>query len=118
MILRGYRRGARDRGLSWELTGEEFDELTSQDCTYCGSAPGTVAHCEGRNSGEFTYNGLDRVDSGLGYTLENVVTCCQICNRAKSDLPCDEFMAWLGRLAAHQWFSPEQLPSRLLRGVA
>ena len=32
-------------------------------------------------------NGLDRKDSGLGYTLNNVVPCCEKCNNILSDIP-------------------------------
>ena len=103
IILKGYRRDARRRNLSWELTEEQFDELTSSDCFYCGGPPSTVkkpvATYEG---GEFIYNGIDRVDNSFGYMSENVVTCCKICNRAKSDMPFEDFMTWATRLAAYR----------------
>ena len=115
--LNVYRTNARTRGLSWELSDDDFDRLTSQDCFYCGGPPSNVAR--GKNqSGDFTYNGIDRVHNDLGYTLDNVVTSCRICNAAKRNLSYDEFTAWLGRLTAHQWINPQQLPTRLLRGAA
>jgi hypothetical protein len=97
-VLRHYRqKSARDRGLAWELSGEEFDRLTAQDCAYCGCPPSTVNRT-GRSSGEFVYNGLDRVDNTLGYVPGNVVACCPTCNYAKKDMPYEQFMAWIARL--------------------
>jgi len=40
-------------------------------------------------------NGLDRVDSSKGYIKDNVVTCCENCNRAKLDLTQQEFFAMI-----------------------
>lgn len=114
-VLKSYRGAARARGLAWELLDDDFDRLTAQDCFYCGIPPSTTFTIR---LSSFAYNGIDRIDNARGYTLANVVTCCQICNRAKSDLPYDDFVAWLGRVAAHQWFSPAQLPSHLLNDVA
>lgn len=36
---------------------------------------------------EFPSNGLDRVDSSLNHTEENVVPCCEKCNNILGDLP-------------------------------
>lgn len=48
----------------------------------------------------FVYSGLDRVDSKRGYTLNNVVPACIICNRAKTDLTREEWVAWIARAYA------------------
>lgn len=32
------------------------------------------------------YQGIDRVNSKIGYTLGNVVPCCKKCNTVKSDI--------------------------------
>jgi len=101
MVLGGYKGGASERGYAWELSEEEFDKLTSADCYYCGSPPSTTRRTRsGRH--EFVYNGIDRVDNTLGYTPDNVVTCCYICNRAKGVTPPDDFMLWIKQLVAHQ----------------
>jgi 5-methylcytosine-specific restriction endonuclease McrA len=44
---------------------------------------------------------LDRADSTLGYIPTNVVPCCKVCNRAKSDMTRSDFQAWLSQLVAH-----------------
>lgn len=53
------------------------------------------------------YNGIDRIDNQKGYSLDNVVACCRICNNAKSDMTVHEFHSWIMRIAAMatQWGS-------------
>lgn len=49
------------------------------------------------DNGHFYFNGIDRVDNFKGYTLENSVPCCTICNRAKSNMLYDDFMSYIQR---------------------
>lgn len=79
-----YRHDATRRGLAFLLTREEFLTFWGQPCTYCG------AGIEGI--------GLDRVDSLGGYTVDNVVPCCWLCNAWKSFLTLDEFRSHLLRV--------------------
>ena len=115
IVFAQYRQRARVRGLLWELTGEEFDELTSQDCTYCGCPPGAVKRDHGRNGGEFIYNGIDRKDNTIGYVAGNVLSCCKVCNYAKKDMSYEDFLAWIARLTEYHFFHPDVMPSRMLR---
>lgn len=114
-MINSYKKATRNRGLAWELTDEDFERLTLLACFYCGQKPSTVQKPQRSTyeGGDFVHNGLDRMDSNIGYTLENVVPCCAICNYAKSDLPFDDFMAWIARLTEYHL-----TPSRLLRGGA
>jgi hypothetical protein len=48
---------------------------------------------------------VDRLDSSCGYTLDNVVTCCTICNVAKSAMTVEEFKQWVLRVAMHWGFA-------------
>ena len=116
-VFARYRSSARKRGFSWELSSEQFDAIICQHCTYCGCPPSNATRSKGRHSSEWVWNGIDRVDSALGYVLENVVPCCEICNKAKRDLSYDEFVAWIARLVEYHWFHPDVMPSRLLRKV-
>lgn len=106
-----YRVGARERGLAWELTQNDFLRLTSLDCHYCGVAPGNVA-------GYFVFSGIDRLDNDRGYSVDNCVPCCKTCNFAKRDLPYDDWMAWIARLASFHFFRPDMTPVRLLKPPA
>lgn len=100
LLLREYKKSALLRNFSFELTDDEFKAFVAQDCAYCGAKPvqrRTTPHY----NGEFVYNGLDRVDTLQGYFVGNVVACCKQCNRAKRDLPIDDFLAWLIRVSKH-----------------
>lgn len=97
-VLHSYQKSARVRNLSWRLTDKQFDLLTSKSCFFCGRPPGLV-HKTKNNSGEFIYNGIDRLNSSLGYTSKNTVTCCSICNYAKRDMDLVDFIAWTKDLA-------------------
>ena len=95
-VLRYHKQGADKRGLSWDLSDDEFDRLISQPCHYCGQPPSVTK--ASRESSPFPWNGIDRVDSGRGYAPENVVPCCTQCNKAKGDMSYDEFRVWVARL--------------------
>lgn len=93
-VLDDYKRGAVNRGLEWSLTDDEFDILASSECFYCHRLPSNKRASRKLN-GSFTYNGIDRLDSKRGYKSTNVVACCKICNRAKSDMTYEQFTDWL-----------------------
>lgn len=77
-----YKHNALKRNLEYSITIDDFRNLTSSDCYYCGEKP-QYAHDGVTCSTPYIYNGIDRVDNSIGYTLENCVTCCRICNWMK-----------------------------------
>ncbi len=95
-----YKARAKQRNLIWDLTEEQFKELTSSLCHYCGVLPKQKTHVLTSN-GEYTYNGIDRIDNKQGYILENVVPCCGICNRMKMTLSEKEFLNHITEIAEH-----------------
>jgi 5-methylcytosine-specific restriction endonuclease McrA len=80
----------RKRNYEFLLTKEEFLNLTSQNCFYCGSPPSSIKK-NTHNNGDYVYNGIDRIDNSKGYVLDNCVPCCKNCNRAKMSLTQEEF---------------------------
>lgn len=96
-LFSNYKSSAKVRNLPFELTFEQFKELSEQNCFYCGCPPSSFYNVKDANGGVL-YNGIDRVDSSNGYTLDNVVTACGICNRAKLDMNQSEFLLWIERL--------------------
>lgn len=100
-ILKQYRWSAKNRGLAFELTEDEFDLLIAADCHYCGRSRSKIREVS-RAGGAFVFNGIDRKDNGLGYVTENVVTCCIICNRAKGVTPYGVFIAYLEQIVAYR----------------
>lgn len=99
-LLGGYKRSAAARGYAFEISDEEFRELTHQACHYCGSPPSQIYNSTHKSThGPYTYTGVDRVDNTAGYHASNVRACCKQCNIAKGTLGELEFYAWARRLA-------------------
>jgi hypothetical protein len=92
-----YRASARKRKYPWTLTQEETHRLFEANCYYCGSKPKQVYKAK-ECHGPYVYNGIDRVDSSLGYTPDNCVPCCWVCNFAKRKMTKDVFLAWVRRV--------------------
>lgn len=69
---------AKRRNHIWNLEDWYAYTLMTSPCYYCGSLSSKG-------------NGLDRMDSNYGYTKNNVVSCCKICNTAKLDLSLVQF---------------------------
>lgn len=95
-----YRSIAKRRGLSFELSKEELFTLVDSPCFYCGSLPSNISKSE-HNNGDYIYNGIDRKNNLIGYRVDNCVPCCIICNRAKREMPYDEFIYWIHDLIEH-----------------
>ena len=86
-----YRSGARQRGIEWNLSEEEFKSLIKENCYYCGEEPSRHQSVSYRNDFELV-NGIDRIDSSKGYSIDNCVPCCNTCNLMKNTLPKDVFL--------------------------
>jgi hypothetical protein len=82
--------GAKQRGYGFDITFEEFVRLSEQNCHYCGRVPYTPAVI---GYSTWVKNGIDRVDNTKGYTLDNCVPCCKVCNRMKNVLGYVDFIA-------------------------
>lgn len=96
IVLERYKFQAKQRGYVWGLTPDEFYSITQQPCHYCGLPPSNVTNKRG---GKYVYSGIDRKDNGQGYVAGNSVPCCRICNKFKSSLPYEEFIAYLDRVS-------------------
>jgi len=101
-----YKRNARKRNVSFSLSLGQFAQLTSRDCSYCGTTPTQVniTHYErsldAQNHEAYKYNGIDRVDNSIGYVWGNCVPCCKWCNYAKRERSTEEFISWACKVAA------------------
>lgn len=73
-----YKKNAKKRNISFNLTKDEFYEITSKPCYYCNGY-------SNKDINNVFYNGIDRVDSSVGYEINNVVPCCDVCNKMKLD---------------------------------
>ena len=107
-IYKNYKGSAKTRGVFFDITIQNFIKIMSLDCTYCGSPPQPF-NAYRKKDGSLNYsglkapehiidrswikvNGIDRINSNLGYILENCTPCCTICNYLKMDLDKEEFL--------------------------
>jgi hypothetical protein len=86
------RSKARSRQMVFDLTLEQFQELTSANCYYCGARPFNVASFPQVGiTTDYIYNGIDRIDNTKGYVLDSVRSCCKRCNFLKGRMPEEAF---------------------------
>ena len=72
---------ARKFGASCELTFEEYIELRSRPCAYCGRAAGTIDH-------------MVPLERGGAHDCTNCVSACRSCNYSKKKLtPLEWFLS-------------------------
>jgi len=95
-----YKRNAKARNYLFELTKEYVKKITKQNCFYCGAEPNQTIKNKFDN-GDYIYNGIDRIDSLKGYTVDNVVPCCGRCNEAKMSESQQDFLSWVERVYNH-----------------
>lgn len=86
-FFRKLAREALDRGADWRLLPAEVAEITSSECTYCGSRP-----VQSKNSRKKARNHLDLITPGKVYTPDTVVACCSSCKRMKGQANYVEFL--------------------------
>lgn len=98
-----YKENANRRNLEFNLTLDEFINLTQQQCYYCGCKPNNNGNRSKRNYkvDNFIYNGIDRVDNNLGYVLNNCVPCCISCNKMKLNYTFNEFKNKIIKIYEH-----------------
>ncbi len=100
LVIRDYKNHAKARGNKYELSDDDFIKITQSPCFYCGAHPSNSTHNR-RGSGNYIYNGIDRIDNSNGYSLNNIVSCCRTCNLAKRDMSQQDFFQWIKRVYKH-----------------
>ena len=75
-----YEYSAHDKNLLFELDFDYFVELVKNNCFYCGELS------------EKGFNGIDRIDCLKGYTFDNIVNSCEMCNYLKNCLSINIFL--------------------------
>ena len=100
-----YKNNAQQR--KWEpLPKNEWEILVKEPCFYCGgydirnrASMDSYLKKRGKSLNkddiklyEVKMNGIDRIDSLRGYTKDNIVSCCSICNRMKNSFSKDVFL--------------------------
>jgi hypothetical protein len=75
------------------LEGNKFSKLTVLSKSYKRRGKNKELHWE---------YGIDRIDSNLYYTIDNVVPCCLICNIAKNRMTQQQFKSWI--IEAYEYY--------------
>jgi len=95
-----YKFHADRRKLPFELTKAQFKNLTDGNCHFCGIPP-YQEYRPGHKSGSYIYNGVDRLENQLGYTKDNSVSCCGVCNDMKRTRSVAEFISACEAVVKH-----------------
>lgn len=89
------------------LEKEKFLELIKKNCHYCDSPPQNEKILDSNSKQisynkfsyiKLIYNGLDRVNNEIGYTVDNIVPCCIVCNKMKSAMNVEDFYAHINKI--------------------
>lgn len=88
---------AKKVGISVDLTPDDFVEIATSECHYCGAEP-TERKYHGKRDVPIRINGVDRIDSSKGYSKDNCLPCCTICNVMKASLGYDEFLEHVAKI--------------------
>jgi len=86
------------------ITRAEHRTLVDSPCFYCGFEKSNTVRDKSHIAGEvysdveIHINGIDRLDSSLGYTKENCFPACAYCNKAKNDRKVDYFLHWIAEV--------------------
>lgn len=94
-ILSSYKKGALERGYSFELSDEFFTNLIFNNCYYCGIKPNNKKTVGNKS---MYYNGIDRKNNNINYIENNCVSCCGKCNIMKNKWSHDDFLSHINKI--------------------
>lgn len=110
------KRTYKDRMAKWQDDNIfRYRLLSAQARNDCSITEDDLRVLWERQNGKCYYSGLDmmlvrdrlysmsieRLDSNMGYHLNNVVLCCSAVNRMKRDMSADEFLTFIQATALH-----------------
>ena len=82
--FRTYKYSAKRRGCKFVLSFQDFSDITSQCCKYCGNHDSRI--------------GIDRTDNTIGYTKDNSAPCCKLCNFMKKAMTVTDFLTHIKKI--------------------
>lgn len=95
----------KKRNIEGNISFDDFLKISNMNCHYCGREPSNYA--SDLRGGKYIsdtkvyYNGLDRIESNQGYTLDNVYPCCKFCNCAKNTMSENDFFKFINQVYKH-----------------
>lgn len=82
---KSYKDRAYRKNITFELAVDEFNQILSNQCVYCGNNANTI----------------DRIDSKQGYILSNCQSCCSVCNIMKYTYSHEQFITHMNKIYNH-----------------
>lgn len=80
-VFEKYQISAKKRNIPFQISKQNFDSCVKLDCYLCGK--------KNNNSHQ---NGIDRFNNEIGYTIDNIKTCCKTCNFLKKNYSYDQLI--------------------------
>lgn len=84
--LSSIKNSAKNRKIDYQLSDDEAIKLISSNCYYCGTKDNIS---------------IDRIDSNIGYEIDNCVPCCPMCNYMKRLYGKEEFINQCKKIASN-----------------
>ena len=100
VLYKKYKTSAQKRGIEFNLSQQNFEQLIKLECFYCGEPPITKKVASGSSKDFVFANGVDRIDNKHGYAEGNCVPCCKFCNSAKNNYTKEEFLSKIRKIYA------------------
>ena len=100
MLFTNAKANAERRKKEFNLSFGDYSRIIQSSCFYCGEIP--HEYKAKHYYGSVFINGIDRIDSSIGYVIDNVVACCKTCNAAKGELTQEQFDGWIRRIYKHR----------------
>ncbi len=108
-----YKKSAKERGKLFELTLDQFQDISSKNCYYCNLEPRDyspyVSNKQIKTGTDravirsyIKANGIDRTNNNIGYVFDNCVPCCEKCNRFKHAYTQEDFLNHVKRIFNYQ----------------
>ena len=89
VFLQNARKSAIKRQQVFALTVDDIVKCWKQQVEICAYSGRQMT----LEAGQLNTVSIERIDSAVGYTLENTILVCQAINRMKSDFSLDDFYA-------------------------
>ena len=85
IVYSNYKSKCNKKKWKFDLSFNEFKDLVLKECWYCGLKPNNHRKLKigPKSYSRENLSGIDRIDSTIGYIVNNCRPCCEGCNLAK-----------------------------------